>query len=134
VGDRMGRKELTKQGPSVTELKLRAELDRLRRDKSRSEKLGIANDAAAAARELESPGDPEALRVLEATGTELTETRQRLSRLYFNQSEENRKRGKKLHKILKNIAQINSDLDLDALLQRLAVTLQSSLGFRIVLI
>ncbi|HEY6866712.1 MAG TPA: ATP-binding protein [Candidatus Eisenbacteria bacterium] len=65
---------------------------------------------------------------------ELTETRQRLSRLYFNQVEENRKRAQKLHQILENIGEINAGLDLDAMLPRLAETIRATLGFRVVLI
>ncbi|OGF22378.1 MAG: hypothetical protein A2V63_02825, partial [Candidatus Eisenbacteria bacterium RBG_19FT_COMBO_70_11] len=71
---------------------------------------------------------------LRAQVAELTQTRQRLSRLYFSQVEENRKRAQKLHEILENIGRINADLDLDLLLKRLADTIQSSLGFRVVLI
>ncbi len=65
---------------------------------------------------------------------ELTETRQRLSRLYFTQVEENRKRGVKLHQILQNIVEINSELDLERLLARIAEIIQATLGFRMVLL
>ena len=53
--------------------------------------------------------------------------------LYFEQLEENRKRSRAQHP-LENICEINSELDLDALLRRLAETIAASLGFRIVLI
>ena len=65
---------------------------------------------------------------------ELSSAKQRLSRLYFNQLEENRKRAQKLHLILENISRINSELDLNALLDRVAATIRDSLGFRMVLI
>lgn len=129
----MGRRGMLKQGPSVSELKLRAEVDRLRRDKARTQKAAEAAEPVDLARVAEGV-DGSALRALKQQVSELTETRQRLSRLYFNQVEENRKRAKKLHQVLENIGQINSDLDLDALLHRLAETLQASLGFRVVLI
>jgi signal transduction histidine kinase/response regulator RpfG family c-di-GMP phosphodiesterase len=124
----MGRRDLTNQGPSAMELKLRGEVDRLRREKSKAAKAGEAAGVNASA------GDSETVRLLQQQIAELTETRQRLSKLYFSQVEENRKRGHRLHHILENIGQINSDLDLDGLLHRVAETLCSSLGFRIVLI
>jgi signal transduction histidine kinase len=65
---------------------------------------------------------------------ELSRTRQRLSKLYFSQVEENRKRATKLHLILENLHQINSELDLETLLARLAETLSQTLRFRVVLI
>jgi signal transduction histidine kinase/response regulator RpfG family c-di-GMP phosphodiesterase len=65
---------------------------------------------------------------------ELTTTRQRLSRLYFSQVEENRKRAQKLHEILENISRINSNLDLDSMLRALADTIRQSLGFGMVLV
>ena len=74
------------------------------------------------------------LDTLRAQVAELSSAKQRLSRLYFNQLEENRKRAQKLHLILENISRINSELDLDALLERVAATIRDSLGFRMVLI
>ena len=65
---------------------------------------------------------------------ELTTTRQRLSRLYFSQVEENRKRAQKLHEILENISKVSSNLDLDSMLDTLASTIKQSLGFGMVLI
>ncbi len=65
---------------------------------------------------------------------ELSRTRQRLSKLYFSQVEENRKRAAKLHQILENIFEINSELELDTLLSRLAETLRQTLRFNVVLI
>jgi K+-sensing histidine kinase KdpD len=65
---------------------------------------------------------------------ELDEARERLGRLYATQLEENRKRAHKLQHILRVVSDINSDLDPDTLLSRIAETIQQILGFRIVLI
>jgi signal transduction histidine kinase/response regulator RpfG family c-di-GMP phosphodiesterase len=65
---------------------------------------------------------------------ELNADRERLNTLYTLAVEQNRLRADKLHRILENICDINSGLDLDALLRRLAETIASTLGFRVVLI
>jgi signal transduction histidine kinase/response regulator RpfG family c-di-GMP phosphodiesterase len=65
---------------------------------------------------------------------ELNADRERLNTLYMLAVEQNRQRADKLHRILENICDINSGLDLDALLRRLADTIASTLGFRVVLI
>ena len=65
---------------------------------------------------------------------ELNADRDRLNTLYMLAVEQNRQRADKLHRILENICDINSGLDLDALLRRLADTIASTLGFRVVLI
>jgi hypothetical protein len=165
-------KSKTPAGPTPNELRLRGELDRLRRELGRLRKQAQADaDTAApppqpetppAATELE-PEPAEAVATPEpvvasrpsigvdgadgadgADGgeagklrqqvTELSAAKQRLSKLYFSQLEENRKRSQKLHQILENISEINSELDLGALLKRLAQTIRASLGFRFVLI
>ncbi len=109
-------------GPSVEVLKLKRDLDTTRRELARLKKgLGL----------VPPTGDTEALRQRVA---ELEETRERLSRLYFTQLEENRKRAQKLHHILRVVSDINSDLDPETLLGRIAETIRESLGFRIVLI
>jgi len=128
--------------PSDTEIRLRSELDRTRRDNSRMKReseparprksdpdVPATNGNAAA-----SNGAPGELEALRAQVEELSSTRQRLSKLYFSQVEENRKRAGKLHQILENICQINSHLDLDALLQGLCETITTTLGFGVVLI
>jgi signal transduction histidine kinase len=156
-----------KQGPSQSELHMRGELDRTRRELTKLKKSVVAAAAesvvAAAAESVvaanaesavpaaaesavlavpsagagpnepapDSPAEVEALRRQVA---ELTATRQRLSRLYFGQIEETRQRGRRLHQILESIGQINSELDLDTLLPRIAAIVSASLGFRIVLI
>jgi signal transduction histidine kinase/response regulator RpfG family c-di-GMP phosphodiesterase len=78
--------------------------------------------------------DPSELETLRLQVLELNGAKQRLSKLYFNQLEENRKRAQKLHQVLENICDINAVLDLDALLERFAETIRKSLGFRIALI
>jgi len=64
----------------------------------------------------------------------LSADRERIHALYLLEVEENRKRADKLHRILENTGRINSELDPGALLQRLAETVATTLGFRIVLI
>jgi len=148
-----------RQGPSQSELHMRGELDRTRRELAKLKKSMVASAAAAAA-ESESaaaavagaesvipvaadseagphdraPGSPEEVETLRQQVAELTATRQRLGRLYFSQIEENRQRGKRLHQILESIGQINSELDLDTLLPRIAGIVSECLGFRVVLI
>jgi len=79
-------------------------------------------------------GDVDELSRLRKDVEVLGAAKQRLSRLYFSQLEENKKRASKLHLILEDISQINSELHLDAVLDRVAVTVRDSLGFRRVLI
>ncbi|HTK32427.1 MAG TPA: ATP-binding protein [Candidatus Saccharimonadaceae bacterium] len=133
--------------PSDAEIRLRSELDRTRRDVSRlkreiADPKKVVPESPAPAPAPEALVAPPAAREsdepemagLRAQVEELSETRQRLSKLYFNQVEENRKRAGKLHQILENLCQINSHLDLDALLQRLCATIRDTLGFGVVLI
>ena len=166
-----------KTGPSVTELRLRAELDRTRRDLS---KLRKANAAAAAAPAEPTPADEtaaaevlaasdlvagvaetpvvasdpapsdaedrrasaappatgaaEGREALERRLAELEKTKERLSKLYFTQLDENRRRAQRLHDILRVVSEINADRDLDTLMERIASTIQECLGFRIVLV
>ncbi|HEY3216040.1 MAG TPA: HD domain-containing phosphohydrolase [Candidatus Eisenbacteria bacterium] len=87
-------RQAAKAGPSATELKLRADLDRARRELGRLKKSGAGT------------GDDDAIR----------------------------RRSAKLHEILKVISQINADLELGPLLERVAGTIQASLGFRVVFI
>lgn len=121
--------------PSAAELRLRSELDQARRELRKLKHAAAAEqsaideqaDTARASASLD-PVD------MQRQITELTTTRQRLSRLYFSQVEENRKRQQKLHEILENISKINSNLDLGSMLDTLAVTICDSLGFGMVLI
>jgi signal transduction histidine kinase/response regulator RpfG family c-di-GMP phosphodiesterase len=108
--------------PSAENIKLKRDLDNARRELATLKK-GLG---------LEAPAGESG--ALQRQVTELEETRERLSRLYFNQLEENRKRAQKLQHILGVISDINSDLDPETLLGRIAEAIQQSLGFRIVLI
>lgn len=116
------------QGPSPAEIRLRAEVDRLKRQLRKVERGQEGGDGRGAGQR----GDE--LEELKRQIGDLTRTKERLSRLYFTQVEENRKRQEKLHRVLESIAYINSSLDLDTLLQRIAETIREALGFRIVLI
>ncbi len=166
------------QGPSQSELHMRGELDRTRRELTKLKKGMVASATAAAAESASATaaaaesasaasaaaesasavsaaaesasavsapgagaglhdhasGSPREIEKLRRLVAELTATRQRLSRLYFSQIEENRQRGKRLHQILGSLAQISSELDLAALLPRIAGVVATSLGFRVVLI
>jgi signal transduction histidine kinase len=137
-------------GPSSNEIKLKLELDRVQRELIKLKKLraaDVAADVAAEAIELEavdtvdpivaalaSTSDAVEADELRRQLDELTADKRRLSRLYFSQLEENRRRQQKLRQILDNICDINAEFDLDALLLRLAETLRACLGFRVVLI
>jgi len=130
-----------REEPSQVELKLRAELDRVQRElrklKNVANAQSTATTAAAPTRTsapAPAPAAPAELEALQAEVAVLQETKQRLSRLYFRQVQENRERAQKLHELLENLSEINSALDLDTLLARLAATVSRSLGFRIVLI
>ena len=151
-------KRADNHGPTANEIKLKAEIDRLRsqlirlkRDPAAAAERARTTSPASPAREapttaaeippgLLADGGPapanggDGVDHLRQEITELTAAKQRLSRLYFNQLEENRKRAQKLHQVLENVCEINSELDLDALLARFAETIAASLGFRIVLI
>jgi len=117
---------LRKSGPSAAELKLRTDLDQARREVTRLRKDGAAP--------VDGPRADQSQSDLEEQVRELAQTKERLSKLYFDQLDENRKRSGRLHEILKVISQISADLDLERLLERIAATIQSSLGFRIVFI
>jgi signal transduction histidine kinase/response regulator RpfG family c-di-GMP phosphodiesterase len=159
-------KNLGGGGPTANEIKLKAEIDRLRGQISRMKRAAVAAAApenalragapavpgAAPPSAAEPPAPPMASPeatipngaagpassdrsdTLERQVVELNSAKQRLSRLYFNQLEENRKRAQKLHQVLENICEINSELDLDVLLNRFAETVRHTLGFRIALI
>ena len=143
----MKKRKASAMRPSDAEIRLRSELDRTRRDNSRM-KREAAEPVRSRPSEPDVPptnGQPQALsdstvaqpgelEGLRAQVEELSVTRQRLSKLYFSQVEENRKRAGKLHQILENICQINSHLDLDDLLQGLCETITTTLGFGVVLI
>jgi len=120
--------------PSPAELRLRTQLDLARRELAQLKGGGKGAEAGGAAPARAGTAAAADVESLRRQVGELSGTKQRLSRLYFSQVEENRKRAQKLHEILENISRINSELDLDTLLSRLAETIKQSLGFRIVLI
>ena len=162
------------RGPSPTEIKLKSDLDRTRRELMKIRKAEIAEQAANAANaalgvhdndangnasngvpgggldasereelgrlraEVEALGEArEALAHVDGMRAEIAElqgAKQRLSRLYHTQREENRRRALKLHQILENIREINAGFDLEPMLDGLAENIRSSLGFGIVLI
>ena len=66
--------------------------------------------------------------------TDLQSAKQRLSRLYFRQVEESRKRTQLLQLLLQDICAIGAALDLDTVLARLAETLCHRMGFRVVVV
>jgi signal transduction histidine kinase len=129
----MGR-QIANQGPSQAELHLRSELDRTRRELQKLKKAAAAAAPATEPAVTAAPVGPAGAEELRQEVAELTATRQRLSRLYFAQVEENRQRAGRLHRILESIEPIDSGLDVDALLARAAVTVSEGLGFRVVLV
>ncbi len=102
----MKRRKEAAAAPSANEARLRNEVERGRRDLER----------------------------LQKQVAELEATRERLSRLYFSQVDDNRKRAEKLHLLLEVVSQINSTRELEVLLNHIAGAIQKSLGFRIVLL
>jgi len=152
----MKRRRKKKDAPSATELQLKRDLESARRELQRLQRGpadappavrladvyrdaeaaadGVVRDAAAHPLLPSPPQEPTDVAGLRQRVEELTATRQRLSRLYFSQVEENRKRAQKLHEILENISKISSNLDLDSMLETLASTIKQSLGFGMVLI
>ncbi len=133
-------KSATNQGPSQTEIHLRSELDRARRELQKLKKAAVTGGAAPATPTTPAPtpaATPAANAEMESLRREVEElsaTRQRLSRLYFTQVEENRQRSERLHRILDDVARINSGLDEDALPAQAAGMVSQSLGFHVVLV
>jgi signal transduction histidine kinase/response regulator RpfG family c-di-GMP phosphodiesterase len=130
------------QGPSQTELHLRSELDRARREIMKLKKAaagaapppGVAAPAPPVIPPVPAGATAPEAESLRQEVAELSATRQRLSRLYFAQVEENRQRALRLHRILEGIARVDSGLDTDALLAHAAEMVSGSLGFRVVLV
>jgi signal transduction histidine kinase/putative methionine-R-sulfoxide reductase with GAF domain len=125
---------------SAETLKLKRELDNVRgelhRLKRNMAEKGARAESAPAAPAPAPAADRSSAELETARGqiAELAEARERLSKLYATQLEENRKRSAKLQHILSVVSDINSDLDPVTLLARIAETIQQILGFRIVLI
>src|SRR5439155_16014479 len=101
-------------GPSTMEIKLRGDVDRLRRELARLKK----GDAAPAP-ESEAP---------DTRIAELTDTRRRLARLYFAQVEADRRRAARVERLCECLAGIQ-DAAPDAMPQRLAEVVHDVLGF-----
>jgi signal transduction histidine kinase/response regulator RpfG family c-di-GMP phosphodiesterase len=129
-------KKKPSSAPSVEFLKLKRELDLARRELTLLKKVAPETTPAAPARSAGPARTPDAdsAVALQKQVADLEQTRERLSRLYLTQLEENRRRAQKLHHILQVVGDINRDLDPDTLLMRIADTIRESLGFRIVLI
>jgi signal transduction histidine kinase/putative methionine-R-sulfoxide reductase with GAF domain len=128
-------KKNRKDAPSEAEARLKSELERARGQIQMLRK-GATSDAEGAAprRDSAAPGEAPKAGSLEARIVHLEKTRERLSKLYFSQLDENRRRASKLHEILRMVSEINTSLNLETLLERLVTTIQNSLGFRIALI
>jgi signal transduction histidine kinase len=106
------------KGPSEAEqARLKTDLDRARRELGKLKK--------------DSEGDAEAAPLAQRVH-ELEGLKERLSKLYFTQLDENRQRAARLHEILRALSDINADRELDTLVDRIARTIQTILGFRIV--
>src|SRR6185312_2227755 len=98
-------------GISPNEIRLKAELDRVRRELSRLKKLAPEIADVAEVADLEpvlAPPPPshvndEAVFALIQKVEELEKTKQRLSKLYFGQLDENKKRAERLNLILRII-------------------------------
>ena len=122
-------------GPSIAELRLRQELDQARRELKKLKGDSFTGPSTSATADPLPPAQAgEGAAQLQQRIAELERTRERLSRLYFSQRDETRRHAGRLHEILRMISEINANLDLSRLLDRIAFTIQSSLGFRIVLI
>ena len=91
----------------------------------------VAAPASPPAAAHPAAGEVETLR---AEMTDLQSAKQRLSRLYFRQVEESRKRTQLLQLLLQDICAIGAALDLDTVLARLAETLCHRMGFRVVVV
>ena len=112
------------QGPTPQEMKTRIELDRLRRE--------VRNLRAASGLTAGEPlvAAPDADPGLQDQIHELDRTKQRLSKLYFNQVQENRRRAERLRHLLESLSWLNEEQDLDARLRHLVATVRAHLGFR----
>ena len=111
-----------KKGPTEAELKLRSDLERARRELDKRKKEDVTS----------APGVDVA--ALQGRVAELERIKERLSKLYFTQLDENRRRAERMRRILRALTEISADRDLDAVVARVAATIQSILGFRLVLV
>jgi len=147
-------------GPSPTEVKLRSDVDRLRREVIKLKKAlaaaggpdagataampppGVTAEAPAKVADVVDP-TPAADAALASVATpadgqgklaELERARQRLSKLYFEQLDVTQRGMREHHATLRVIGQLNADLDLDTLVDRVAATIHETLGYRVALV
>jgi len=121
------RKDKAPQGPTPQELRSRVELDRLRREVRKLK--GNATDAATS-KASEDAGAAAGGEELQRQIEELDRTKQRLSKLYFSQVQENRRRAQRLRHLLESLSWLNEEQDLDARLRHIVATVRAHLGFR----
>jgi signal transduction histidine kinase len=116
-----------KQGPTTTEIKLRADVDRLQREVRRLKKAGGATSGAPT---------PDAGQVhgLEQQIEELGREHEQLTRRIAEQLDRDRVRTEKLHEVLQVLGRLGGDVELVAHLDRIAEAIRRHLGFRIVLV
>ncbi len=117
-------------GPSATEIKLKSDLDRARRElqklKKESQEVGVGAEAGGTA-------GPD-LEKLQAHIENLERTRKRLGSLYVSQQDEIRRRSLRLDLVLSLVSEMNVGLELPALLEQLGESVRASLGFSMVLV
>jgi hypothetical protein len=92
-------------------------------------RVGVGRRARAAVRR-----DPRRAPITAFRDGELQSAKLRLSKLYFREVEESRRRAQRLQLLLEDICAIGAALDLDTVLARLAETLCKRMGFRIVVV
>jgi K+-sensing histidine kinase KdpD len=114
----------TPHGPTPEHLRLKSELDQARRE---LKKLKGAEAPAGGA----STDEVAALR---AQVAELNGVRQRLSKLYFGQVEEAKKRAEKLRRVMDVAARIGAEPDVEAILDATVAAIAASFGFATVVV
>lgn len=135
--------EQKKQGPSATEIKLRGDVDRMKRELNRLKKA--AKEGASASRPAEEkPPELTPEPVKAADGGDAAQLRSqldalesehsRLSHLIEQQLERDRLRTEKLHDVLQVLGRLGGDAELVPHLQRIVEAIRAHLGFRIVLV
>ena len=121
----------TSHGPSQEELRLRSELDQARRELRKLKDTKDTKDTKDAKDAKDAGAGPPAddVAALRAQVTELDRTRQRLSKLYFGQVEEAKKRAEKVRRVLDVAARLAAESDLEAILGATAAAIPASFGF-----
>src|SRR5262249_13816332 len=110
-----------RQGPSATEIKLRSDLDRARREVA---KLKRDAPAAGPPGPTGDGGDASERARLLAEIEELQNARERLGKLYFQQIEENRQRLARQHDLLGALCQISGHLEIETLARQIAESIR----------